>query len=54
MNMSIVENIEDSYTKSPLESVAGTDRRRIILALPGDNYSSAYNVFIGEYEYITG
>jgi len=42
MNMSIVENIEDSYTKSPLESVAGTDRRRIILALPGDNYSSAF------------
>lgn len=42
MNMSVVEKIVNIDTNPPLESVVGTDRRRIILALPGDNFSSAF------------
>ena len=40
--MSVIEKSNNITTNPPMESVAGTDRRRIILALPGDNFSSAF------------
>ena len=42
MDMSVIEKSNNITTNPPMESVAGTDRRRIILALPGDNFSSAF------------
>jgi len=42
MDMSVVEKSNNITTNPPMESVVGTDRRRIILALPGDNFSSAF------------